>query len=86
MDEQDDPVEGWMNRTTPWRAGRTVDDGGVDEQEPVEGWLNSSRWRSAQWRLDEQQPVDEQSQLEAGGGRQWMKSILVEAGGGRWWR
>jgi len=29
----------------------------------MEGWLNSSRWSSAQWRLDEQEPV------EAGGGR-----------------
>src|SRR4051812_23298263 len=34
----------------------------------VEGWLNSSRWSSARWRLDEQEPV------EAGGGRQWMNS------------
>ena len=42
-----------------WRAGRTIDGGGV----PVEGWLNSSRWSSARWRLDEQEPV------EAGGGR-----------------
>ena len=42
-----------------WRAGLTVDGGGV----PVEGWLNSSRWSSARWRLDEQEPV------EAGGGR-----------------
>ena len=29
--------------------------------------MNSSRWR-----LDEQEPVDEQSQVEAGGGRWWM--------------
>src|SRR3954471_10124318 len=34
----------------------------------VEGWLNSSRWSSARWRLDEQEPV------EAGGGRRWMNS------------
>ena len=33
-----------------------------------------SRWRSACWRLDEQEPVDEQSQVEAGGGRRWMNS------------
>ena len=26
------------------------------------------------WRLDEQEPVDEQSQVEAGGGRRWMNS------------
>ena len=31
LDEQD-LVESWMNRTTPWRAGRTVDGVGVDEQ------------------------------------------------------
>ena len=40
----------------------------------MEGWLNSSRWSSARWRLDEQEPVDEQSQVEAGGGRRWMNS------------
>ena len=40
----------------------------------MEGWLNSSRWSSAWWRLDEQEPVDEQSQVEAGGGRRWMNS------------
>src|SRR3954470_20750109 len=34
----------------------------------VEGWLNSSRWSSARWRLDEQEPV------EARGGRRWMNS------------
>src|SRR3954462_2115611 len=34
----------------------------------MEGWLNSSRWSSARWRLDEQEPV------EAGGGRRWMNS------------
>ena len=38
----------------------------------MEGWLNSSRWSRARWRLDEQEPVDEQSQVEAGGGRRWM--------------
>ena len=26
------------------------------------------------WRLHEQEPVDEQSQVEVGGGRQWMNS------------
>ena len=26
------------------------------------------------WRLDEQEPVDEQSQVEAGGGQRWMNS------------
>ena len=36
--------------------------------------MNSSRWSSARWRLDEQEPVDEQSQVEAGGGRGWMNS------------
>ena len=36
--------------------------------------MNSSRWSSARWRLDEQAPVDEQSQVEAGGGRRWMNS------------
>ena len=36
--------------------------------------MNSSRWSSARWRLDEQEPVDEQSQVEAGGGRRWMNS------------
>ena len=41
---------------------------------PWRGWLNSSRWSSAWWRLDEQEPVDEQSQVEAGGGRRWMNS------------
>ena len=30
--------------------------------------MNSSRWSSARWRLDEQEPV------EAGGGRRWMNS------------
>ena len=40
----------------------------------VEGWFNSSQWSSARWRLDEQEPVDEQSQVEAGGGRRWMNS------------
>ena len=34
--------------------------------------MNSRRWSSARWRLDEQEPVDEQSQVEAGGGRRWM--------------
>ena len=29
---------------------------------------------SSWWRLDEQEPVDEQSQVEAGGGRRWMNS------------
>ena len=29
---------------------------------------------SARWRLDEQEPVDEQSQVEVGGGRWWMNS------------
>ena len=36
--------------------------------------MNSSPWSSARWRLDEQEPVDEQSQVEAGGGRRWMNS------------
>ena len=40
----------------------------------MEGWLNSSRWSSAWWRLDEQEPMDEQSQVEAGGGRRWMNN------------
>ena len=40
----------------------------------MEGWLNSSQWSSARWRLDEQEPVDEQSQVEAGGRRWWMNS------------
>ena len=40
----------------------------------MEGWLNSGRWSSARWRLDEQEPVDEQSQVEAGGGLRWMNS------------
>ena len=51
----------------------------------MEGWLNSSRWSSARWRLDEQEPVDEQSQVEAGGGRRWMNSSpwrLEEVDGG----
>ena len=56
------------------------------EQDPRGGgWLNSSRWRSARWRLDEQEPVDEQSQVEAGGGRRWMNSSswrLEEVDGG----
>ena len=37
------------------------------------------------WRLDEQEPVDEQSQVEAGGGRRWMNSSpwrLEEVDGG----
>ena len=36
--------------------------------------FNSIRWSSARRRLDEQEPVDEQSQVEAGGGRWWMNS------------
>ena len=28
------------------------------------------------WRLDEQDPMDEQSQVEDGGGRRWMNSSL----------
>ena len=51
----------------------------------MEGWLNSSRWSSARWRLDEQEPVDEQLQVEAGGGRRWMNSSpwrLEEVDGG----
>ena len=28
------------------------------------------------WRLDEQEPVDEHLQVEAGGGRRWMNSSL----------
>ena len=36
--------------------------------------MNSSRWSSARWRLDEQEGVDEQSRVEAGGGRRWMNS------------
>ena len=38
---------------------------GVDEQDPD---------RSSRLELDEQEPVDEQSQVEAGGGRRWMNS------------
>ena len=37
------------------------------------------------WRLDEQEPVDEQSQVEAGGGRRWLNSSpwrLEEVDGG----
>ena len=37
------------------------------------------------WRLDEQEPVDEQSQVEDGGGRRWMNSSpwrLEEVDGG----
>ena len=37
------------------------------------------------WRLDEQEPVDEQSQVEARGGRRWMNSSpwrLEEVDGG----
>ena len=49
-----------------WRGGGTGARG--------EGWLNSSWWSSARWRLDEEEPVDEQSQVEAGGGRRWMNS------------
>src|SRR3954465_15522542 len=52
--------------SSPWRGGGTGACG--------EGRLNSSRWSSARWRLDEQEPVDEQSQVEAGGGRRWMNS------------
>ena len=52
--------------SSPWRGG---------EQDPRgEGWLNSSRWSSMWWRLDEQEPVGEQLQVEAGGGRRWMNS------------
>ena len=36
--------------------------------------MNSSPWSSTWWRLDEQEPVDEQSLVEAGGGRRWMNS------------
>ena len=48
--------------------------------------MNSSRWSSARWRLDEQEPVDEQSQVEAGGGRRWMNSSpwRLERGSRRW--
>ena len=69
-------VEGWMNNS-PWRGGGKGARG--------EGWLNSSRWSSARWRLDEQEPVDEQSWVEAGGGRRWMNSSpwrLEEVDGG----
>ena len=52
--------------SSPWRVGSTGARG--------EGWLNSSRWSSARWRLDEQEPMDEQSQVESGGGRRWMNS------------
>ena len=34
------------------------------------------------WRLDEHEPVDEQSQVEAGGGRQWMNSSSWRLEGG----
>ena len=37
------------------------------------------------WRLDEQEPVDEQSHVEVGGGRRWMNSSpwkLEEVEGG----
>ena len=37
------------------------------------------------WRLDEQEPMDEQSQVEAGGGRRWMNNSprsLEEVDGG----
>ena len=52
----------------------------MDEQDPVEGGLNSGRWS-----LDEREPMDEQSQVEAGGGRRWMNSSswrLEEVDGG----
>src|SRR3954462_4498678 len=42
----------------------------------MEGWLNSSRWSSARWRLDEQEPV------EVGGGRRWMNSSSWRLEGG----
>ena len=58
-------MEGWLN-SSPWRGGLKGTSG--------EAWLNSSRWRSAWWRLDEHEPVDEQSQVEAGGSRWWMNS------------
>src|SRR3954463_6683927 len=58
-------MEGRMNSIL-WRGGLTGARG--------EGWLNSSRWSSARWRLDEQEPVDEQSQVEAGRGPRWMNS------------
>ena len=51
--------------SSPWRGGTGA---------RGEGWLNSSRWSSARWRLHEQEPVDEQSQVEAGGGRRWMNN------------
>ena len=63
--------------SSPWRGGSTGARG--------EGWLNSSRWSSARWRLNEQEPVDEQSQVEVGGGRWWMNSSpwrLEEVDGG----
>ena len=42
----------------------------LDEQSALLGvWMNNS-----QWGLDEQEPVDEQSQVEAGGGRRWMNN------------
>ena len=47
--------------------------------------MNSSRWSSARCRLDEQEPMDQQSQVEAGGGRRWMNSSpwrLEEVDGG----
>ena len=47
--------------------------------------MNSSRWSSARWTLDEQEPVNEQSQVEAGGGRRWMNNSpwrLEEVDGG----
>ena len=52
--------------SSPWRGGSTGAHG--------EGWLNSSQWSSPRWRLDEQEPVDDHSQVEARGGRRWMNS------------
>ena len=37
----------------------------------MEGWLNKTPWCGG---LDEQEPMDEQSRVEAGGGRRWMNS------------
>ena len=63
--------------SSPWSGGWTGPYG--------EGWLNSSRWSSAWWRLDEQEPVDEQSQVVARGGGRCMNSSpwrLEEVDGG----
>ena len=48
--------------------------------------MNTSPWMNNRWSRLEGDPVDEQSQVEAGGGRRWMNySPWWLERGSRWW-